>query len=245
MVALSLDLSLCLIQPEHGEQATDHDGNKYCPAFHVGIIAALDAIDGFLERHDKSVVGGFTIVLAISTIGLWLATNKLWAAGEKQFSFTQQSIDLARDEFIASHRPVIVVRAVHFNTVMTPNHTIKMRFIATNTGDTEATILTVGAKIVKGQKHVPEIPGEFPALNTKVIILKSGEFSEWTFETDFVVTPGDFSAIQVKSLIIFCVGFVQYRDSLGAGHLTGFGRQYDTERGGFFAIDHPTYEYSY
>jgi hypothetical protein len=25
------DLSLCLIQPEHGEQATDHDDKKYCP----------------------------------------------------------------------------------------------------------------------------------------------------------------------------------------------------------------------
>ena len=86
--ALSLfpvpDLSLCLIQPEHSEQTTNHDDKKYCPAFHTGAALVIERIDSFLEHHDKSVIGGFTIVLAISTIGLWLATNKLWEAGERQ-----------------------------------------------------------------------------------------------------------------------------------------------------------------
>jgi hypothetical protein len=85
------DLALCLIQPEHSQQSSNHDDKKYCAAFHTGVIAFLDAIDGFLEHHDKSVVGGFTIVLAISTIGLWLATNKLWAAGERQFELLSES----------------------------------------------------------------------------------------------------------------------------------------------------------
>ncbi len=80
------DTSLCLIQPGHSEQSTDHNGYIYCPAFHTGIIAFLGALDGFLGRHDKSVVGGFTIVLAISTIGLWLATIGLYQAGERQLA---------------------------------------------------------------------------------------------------------------------------------------------------------------
>src|SRR5712664_4961856 len=115
--ALSLapvpDLSLCLIQPEHGEQSTNHDDPKYCPAFHTGIVAAIDASDGFLERHDKSVVGGFTIVLAISTIGLWLATNKLWWAGERQIALlAETSVAQSRDmerSLIAANRPWIKV----------------------------------------------------------------------------------------------------------------------------------------
>lgn len=117
--ALSLvpvpDLSLCLIQPEDSQQASDDNDQKYCPAFHTGIIASIDAVDGFLEHHDKSVVGGFTIVLAISTIGLWLATNKLWAAGEKQFGLLsdtsaaqsrdmQISIKVAADAAMAAIR---------------------------------------------------------------------------------------------------------------------------------------------
>jgi hypothetical protein len=93
--ALSLvpvpDLSLCLIQPENGEQPTNHNDKKYCPAFHTGAALVFESVDAFLERHDKSVVGGFTIVLAISTIGLWLATNALWKAGEKQFGLLAET----------------------------------------------------------------------------------------------------------------------------------------------------------
>jgi hypothetical protein len=95
--ALSLvpvpDLSLCLIQPEHSEQAANHDDKKYCPAFHTGAALVFERVDSFLEHHDKSVVGGFTIVLAISTIGLWLATNKLWVAGERQFFHIQSEAE--------------------------------------------------------------------------------------------------------------------------------------------------------
>jgi hypothetical protein len=101
------DLSLCLIQPEH-QQTAHHDEAKYCPAFHVGIIASIDALDGLLERHDKSVVGAFTIVLAISTIGLWLATISLWKAGERQLELQSktaaaQSRDM-QDSIAVAHR---------------------------------------------------------------------------------------------------------------------------------------------
>src|SRR5260370_41918119 len=54
-----LDLSLCLIQPEDSQQASDDNDQKNCPAFHTGVVAALDSVDGILERHDKSVVAGF------------------------------------------------------------------------------------------------------------------------------------------------------------------------------------------
>lgn len=85
------DLSLCLIQPEDDEQSSGHDEEKYCPAFHIGAALVFEKANAFLEAHDKSVVGGFTIVLAISTIGLWLATNKLWDAGERQLQLLTES----------------------------------------------------------------------------------------------------------------------------------------------------------
>jgi hypothetical protein len=115
----------CLVETPHSTQSANHNEPKYCTPFHSGIAVALERTDHFLEAHDKSVVGGFTIVLAISTIGLWLATNKLWAAGERQMeliaaSGAQQSRDmqasikaaekgneLNRQAFIATHRPWI------------------------------------------------------------------------------------------------------------------------------------------
>jgi hypothetical protein len=89
------DLSLCLIQQEDSEQSADHDGKKYCPAFHTGAALVFERTDSFLEAHDKSVIGGFTVVLAISTIGLWLATNKLWVAADLQFRHAQSEAEAA------------------------------------------------------------------------------------------------------------------------------------------------------
>jgi hypothetical protein len=85
------DLSLCLIQPEYREQSRNTGDEKYCPPFHVGVVLAFQTVNSVLERHDKSVVGGFTVVLALSTIGLWLATNKLWKAGERQLELLRST----------------------------------------------------------------------------------------------------------------------------------------------------------
>jgi hypothetical protein len=120
--ALSLapvpDLALCLIQPEHGQQTTNYDDKKYCPAFHTGTALVLERVDFFLEHHDKSVVGGFTIVLAISTIGLWLATNKLWSAGERQLELLgQTAADQSREMQHSIRVAISAVKVAHKSNV--------------------------------------------------------------------------------------------------------------------------------
>src|SRR5439155_17726172 len=57
------------------------------------------------ERATTDPVAVFTLVLAFSTIGLWIATVGLYLAGEGQ-------LKLARQEFIATHRPRVIVRFV-------------------------------------------------------------------------------------------------------------------------------------
>lgn len=46
--------------------------------------AILHHIHWFLEQYEHSLIAGFTIVLGISTIGLWVSTRNLWEAGERQ-----------------------------------------------------------------------------------------------------------------------------------------------------------------
>jgi hypothetical protein len=38
----------------------------------------------FLRTYEHELIAGFTIVLAVSTIGLWFSTRKLWQAGDTQ-----------------------------------------------------------------------------------------------------------------------------------------------------------------
>jgi hypothetical protein len=80
----------CLIQRDHQE----------CPTFIAGIILTTEMASDFIKHndHDKVIVAAFTAVLALSTIGLWLATvslqrttNNLWRAGERQIAVAQQA----------------------------------------------------------------------------------------------------------------------------------------------------------
>jgi hypothetical protein len=180
--ALSLapvpDLALCLIQAEHGQQAADHDDKKYCPSLHVAATLAIEKIDVFLERHDKSVLGGFTIVLAISTIGLWLATNKLWVAGERQFGLlaetsAAQSCDMqdsianarranqisadslgnARETSQTQLRAWIVTKVTHCK-LFPPDFEIRVGLEVRNSGQTPA----INVRSVSGSVIVPIYP---------------------------------------------------------------------------------------
>lgn len=63
------------------------------------LIVATQVLD-IIKRddNDKAIVSAFTIILGISTIGLWIATfqlqrttDKLWEAGERQLEFTSNN----------------------------------------------------------------------------------------------------------------------------------------------------------
>jgi len=59
-------------------------------------------LDTFIGDHDKSFVAAFTVILALSTIGLWLATNRLWEAGEKQIRVAAAAAEAAKKSADAS-----------------------------------------------------------------------------------------------------------------------------------------------
>jgi hypothetical protein len=46
-----------------------------------------------VERHDKSIVALFTVILAVSTIGLWFAVVRLWDAGQRQLKLIRHIAD--------------------------------------------------------------------------------------------------------------------------------------------------------
>jgi hypothetical protein len=86
-------LGPCLIKPEHGQQSANDNEHKDCPTFFTGSLIVFERGFDWVKHddNDKAVVAGFTIVLAISTIGLWFATNALWRAGEKQFGLLSET----------------------------------------------------------------------------------------------------------------------------------------------------------
>jgi hypothetical protein len=69
-------LEPCLVKPEHSQQAANDNEHEGCPTFFAGSLLTFERGFDWIkhEDNDKAVVAGFTIVLAISTIGLWFAT---------------------------------------------------------------------------------------------------------------------------------------------------------------------------
>lgn len=92
--------SLLTCHPISTETSGGHDTQKQqeCTALAGPVLVSLTAIVDFADGHGDAITGVFTIALAIFTARLWFSTEKLWGV-------TNQSVELARKEFISSHRP--------------------------------------------------------------------------------------------------------------------------------------------
>src|SRR5215472_7025642 len=100
--------------------------------------------DTFMEHHDKSIVASFTILLALSTIGLWWSTRKLWKA--------------TRDEFLSTHRPKLIVRQFILQPPVV-NDLLKVDFSILNIGNTEAKVRGIAAEVALWNGKFWQPPG--------------------------------------------------------------------------------------
>jgi hypothetical protein len=74
------------------------------------MIAFFWIVIDFLQSYGAAVTAIATVFIAIFTIVLAIVTNR-------QARLTRKSIDLARDEFLASHRPKIIVHSIEFRRI--------------------------------------------------------------------------------------------------------------------------------
>lgn len=82
-----------------------------CIAIALGCTVAvlwLTTLGAFLEAHNQTISALATLVIAAFTITLW------WTAS-RQSRLTQDAIALARDEFLATHRPKIIVHSTEID----------------------------------------------------------------------------------------------------------------------------------
>ena len=100
----------CLISPQQYQTAPNQNNQESCPTFFVGSLVILGRVDRFIANHDKSIIAVFTIVLAISTIGLWLSTYEMAKSGDRELeafkaASERQSADMNRSIAVARVGP--------------------------------------------------------------------------------------------------------------------------------------------
>jgi hypothetical protein len=170
----------------------------------------------------------FNGILALCTWKLVSSTDKLWSAADAQARSTQQSIDLTRSEFLATHRPRLRVRVVKLGETVIDS--IKIQYTIINVGETPAKMTlhktTTIAQAADGgvipssihdEECVRLTGGEAKILQTRVIP---------DFDTSFDLASG--------GAVIFR-GIIEYVDDVGVKRRTGFLRTYKLAIGRFVA----------
>lgn len=90
----------------------------------------------FMNKNGEAVTAFFTIVLAVSTIGLWFATNRLYEAGERQMELIDKNaLQQASDnkQFIAAATDSANA-AISANQITVTNSEQQLRAYVTATG---------------------------------------------------------------------------------------------------------------
>ena len=71
--------SLLTCHPPINGGGGSQNSNENCTILQGPLLSLIIFIGNFVGDHDKGIVAAFTVILAISTIGLWVSTNHLWS----------------------------------------------------------------------------------------------------------------------------------------------------------------------
>jgi hypothetical protein len=192
----------------------------------------------FWEKTTSDPVAMFTLVLAVSTIGLWSATIGLYFAGERQFR-------LGREEFLSTHRPKIIVHAVdvkRFPDVARAGASeidkLGAILLCINRGRSPAVNVEIrGTTMVSS--GVPDAKIMRPVIKA-VESLESGIKIWIEINTERAVQE-----IRVSPQPMYFIGTISYFDKNGNRRETGFCYMFHPPVGGWMRVKAKTHDYAY
>lgn len=228
--------------PSKSEQATItncSDTKKSCQNSSNEGTEFYPSLYGFRFKVTDSLLVLFTAILAIFTGLLWCSTKKLWGT-------TKDSVDLAREEFIASHRPKIIVRNFGIMDGEIPNgKPINIFFVAANIGESTGKIVEVrSATVVLGAKEELPLDFSFPFSEKFDFNLVSGTHEVFPANGCTPLENTESMKVYAGDYAFYCIGTLAYIDEIGIRRETGFCRRYYSREGRWEVIG-SQYEYTY
>lgn len=208
---------------DKGDQAAKESNSRISP-----IITAYVRCSGrFMDGHGVGLTAIASFIIAAFTATLWVATR--------------QQADLTRRDFVATHRPRVVLRYIQGPEYNDDGHQfIWLKFV--NTGANDAIIDAFGGDLAYrgGFNETWEIPGlDADLKDVQPITLVCGQRHVFTvtaktsFKTDTLVSKSAWPGFQICA-----VGILRYRDGNGISRHTGFFRVLDDEGLRFVVSEH-------
>jgi hypothetical protein len=198
------------------------------------VTAVLD----FLETYNGAVTAVATIFIAVFTIVLARVTGR-------QARLSREAINLARSEFIATHRPRIVLKEVSFVDS-------QIHYMLVNTGDTKATVIEswIFDELVFEQAIRPLRSSGHDDLER--LTFEGGEVRDLIYRpvnAAYMMTPnlkgiGTDDRPPMIDARVYFTGAILYSDDAGICRRTVFRRQWVDDRKGFVRLVDPDQEYA-
>jgi hypothetical protein len=197
-----------------------------------------DIIDS-LEKYNGSVT-------AVSTVFIGVFTWVLAKVTGRQARLTREALALARDEFIATHRPRVIVRVIHWPTpdLFYPPY---IEVVIVNIGEGRAIVDKFGCDLARRKAAGKWLTLGADANPEDVSIpLTSGERHVFTI----IVKPLSEAESEIEIFDSACheyetcaFGTIRYVDESGVERETGFFRVYNPKAETFTPSDDPGKEY--
>jgi hypothetical protein len=212
-----------------------------------------------------------TGALVLATGGLMVYTALLWRSTKtlseeaketsarqasemiKSLALTKESLDLARKEFISTHRPRLIIRGVtikphtHPSLLIEPGKPIMVEAVVVNTGNSPAEIFNSNATILVGGRMFGARTPFGPALDhfNGINLVPGGAYTiVLTADKVHFVNAGQYSPVRNGEQVIYFFGYIMYRDEIGNERRTTFCRRYDPNAERFILVDNPDYEHA-
>lgn len=195
----------------------------------------------FVDNHNGAVTVIATVFICFFTFVLAIITRR-------QAILTRESINLARDEFVATHRPRIIVRFIA-TSYLNGHQSVDVHVV--NIGESAATIRELGCGLARRKERdwlTRGITGDPKQVDP--IVLVSGE--RHVFEKAASITYADAEIFgdaidgtgdERRTIETCAFGSIRYTDETGIERETGFFRVYDPSSEKFIASQDPGEEY--
>lgn len=220
-----------------------------CPSYNIILYSAW--------RLAKAADHWSVLITALATIAIGYFTYTLYTTSIEQAKLTRESIDVATNEFVSSHRPRIRLKHLWLTEDIWGKEQITVSLGIVNNGTGEATLNTMGIRfvIVRAGRPIPfdpDIP-DIPGVNVAGVRMPVGVW--WTYpniRNGTQLTDAEVADIQNGVCELYCLGFVSYYDDARNMRITGFCRiltlppfpvPHTIQNCRFRKFDDPDYEY--
>jgi hypothetical protein len=216
----------CLSHESEGQQT----GKQGDGSFGAVIIPYARCTSRFVGAHGVAITALASLVIAAFTGTLWIATSR-------QGQLTLNSLELARKEFISTHRPRVIVRFIQ-GPMNDANGNEFVSVTIVNVGGSPATIDAVGADRARRNSRGEWAPPGLNATpkNIHPVSLISGQRHTFNVTAKTPSADPETAADTLNGHELCVVGAVNYMDGNRVSRETGFFRIYDESRSAYPSI---------